>query len=82
MQIVNVFKAKSSLSKLLETIEEGREQEIVIARNGRPVARLTRVAKGPAVGRRIGIAKGRFRVPNNIDASNAEIARLFKGERA
>jgi prevent-host-death family protein len=35
---VNVYEAKTQLSKLLEQVEAG--DEIVIARNGRPVARL------------------------------------------
>lgn len=35
---VNVYEAKTHLSKLLERVEAG--EEIVIARNGRPVARL------------------------------------------
>lgn len=35
---VNVYEAKTQLSKLLEQVEAG--DEIVIARNGKPVARL------------------------------------------
>lgn len=35
---VNVYEAKTQLSKLLEQVEAG--DEIVIARNGRPIARL------------------------------------------
>lgn len=35
---VNVYEAKTQLSKLLEQVEAG--DEIIIARNGRPVARL------------------------------------------
>jgi antitoxin (DNA-binding transcriptional repressor) of toxin-antitoxin stability system len=37
MQTVNMLQAKSSLSRLVEAIEQGQEREIVIARNGRPV---------------------------------------------
>jgi prevent-host-death family protein len=39
---VNVHEAKTNLSKLLERVEAGRD--VIIARNGRPVARLTSVA--------------------------------------
>jgi prevent-host-death family protein len=39
MAVVNVHEAKTQLSKLLERIEAG--EEIVIARAGVPVARLT-----------------------------------------
>jgi antitoxin (DNA-binding transcriptional repressor) of toxin-antitoxin stability system len=35
-----MLQAKSSLSRLVESIEQGQEREIVIARNGRPAAKL------------------------------------------
>lgn len=76
MQTVNMLEAKSSLSKLVEAIEQGREREIVIARNGRPVARLVPLDT-PQPGKRIGIAKGLFIVPDDIDSSNAEVAQLM-----
>jgi prevent-host-death family protein len=38
MAIVNVHEAKTHLSRLLERVEAG--EEIVIARNGKPIARL------------------------------------------
>ena len=47
MQIVNMLQAKSSLSRLVEAIEQGQEREIIIARNGRPAARLVH-ARWPA----------------------------------
>ncbi|MBW7901514.1 MAG: type II toxin-antitoxin system prevent-host-death family antitoxin [Rhodocyclaceae bacterium] len=78
MQAVNMLQAKSSLSRLVEAIEQGQEREIVIARNGRPAARLVPIETAPA-GRRIGVAKGKFEVPDSIDAHNAEVARLFLG---
>ena len=78
MQAVNMLEAKSSLSRLVEAIEQGHEREIVIARNGRPAAKLVPVGTVP-VGRRIGVAKGKFQVPDTIDAHNAEVARLFLG---
>lgn len=36
--MVNVYEAKTNLSKLLNRVEQG--EEIVLARSGRPVARL------------------------------------------
>ncbi len=78
MPSVNMLEAKSSLSRLVEAIEQGREREIVIARNGRPAARLVPVEAVPA-GKRLGVAKGKFKVPDDIDAHNAEVADLFLG---
>ena len=76
MHTVNMFEAKSSLSRLVETVELGREPEIIIARNGRPAARLVPIG-APQTLKRIGVAKGIFEVPDNIDQHNADIARLF-----
>jgi len=78
MTPVNMLEAKTTLSRLVEAIELGRESEIVIARNGRPVARLVPI-EAPVAGPRIGIAKGRFELPESIDDHNDEVARLFLG---
>jgi antitoxin (DNA-binding transcriptional repressor) of toxin-antitoxin stability system len=78
MTIVNMLKAKSSLSRLVEAVESGVEREIIIARNGKAAAKLVPISGSPA-GKRIGVAKGKFRVPASIDRPNARIARLFSG---
>jgi prevent-host-death family protein len=78
MSIVNMLEAKSNLSRLVEAVESGVETEVIIARNGRPAARL--VAIRPATtGKRIGIAKNKFKAPENIDAENDLIAAIFQG---
>ncbi len=79
MQTVNMLNAKTNLSRLVEAIEQGDEQEIIIARNGRPAAKLVPIAASTAQCR-IGSAKGVFEVPDDIDANNAEVARLLFGE--
>jgi prevent-host-death family protein len=76
--IVNMLEAKSNLSRLVEAVESGRQAEIIIARNGKPAARLVPIEARPK-GQRIGIAKGEFVVPDDIDGANAEIAKLFYG---
>jgi antitoxin (DNA-binding transcriptional repressor) of toxin-antitoxin stability system len=78
MQPVDMLDAKVSLSRLFEDVEQGREREIIIARNGKPAARLVPIDPAPAE-RRIGVAKGKFEVPDDIDAHNDEVARLFQG---
>ena len=79
METINMLQAKSSLSRLVEAIEQGREREIIIARNGRPAARLVPIEK-ISTDKRIGVAKGKFEVPDTIDEANEEIALLFCGE--
>lgn len=76
MQVVSLLQAKSSLSRLVEAIEQGRDREIVIARNGRAVAKLVPMEYVPA-GKRVGVAKGLFEVPESIDAHNDEVVRMF-----
>lgn len=79
MQTINLFEAKTHFSKLIDQIASGKENEFVISRNGKPVARVVPIAKAET-SRRIGIAKGEFTIPEDIDQSNEEIARWFNGE--
>ena len=76
---VNVHEAKTHLSRLLERVETG--EEVVIARAGRPVARLTRLA-GTGGKRRLGVLDGRFRIPDDFNRSLPDdVLRAFEGER-
>jgi antitoxin (DNA-binding transcriptional repressor) of toxin-antitoxin stability system len=77
MQTVNLFHAKTHLSKLVDQIASGEESEFVISRNGKPVARMVPIIQNKDVSCRIGIAQGEFTVPENIDRSNEEVAKLF-----
>jgi prevent-host-death family protein len=78
MTIVNMLEAKTHLSRLVESVESGAESEIVIARNGRPAAKLVAINAG-SHGKRLGIAQGEFVVPDDIDSDNDLIAALFEG---
>jgi prevent-host-death family protein len=78
MLTINMLEAKSSLSRLVDEVESGREPEIIIARGGRPAARLVPLAEQTPVALRIGVAKGKFVLPASIDAHNAEIIALFQ----
>lgn len=65
MKSVNVHEAKTHLSRLLVEVERG--EEIVIARGGRPVARLLRFEAAP-VRRELGFDRGLFTIPDDFDA--------------
>ncbi len=80
MASVNVHEAKTNLSKLLDAVESGREKEVIIARNGKPVGRLTAFAEKPRKPIRLGLAKGKFVVPDDIDELNPLIEKMFYGE--
>ena len=65
MEIVNIHEAKTHLSRLIERIAEG--QEIVIAKAGKPVARLVRyqARQDPRQG---GQWRGLVRMGDDFDA--------------
>lgn len=62
MAKVNVHEAKTNLSRLLLQVEAG--EEVVIARNGEPVARLVRVQKRGK--RQFGSMKGRIKIDDSF----------------
>jgi antitoxin (DNA-binding transcriptional repressor) of toxin-antitoxin stability system len=62
-RLVNVYEAKTHLSQLLAEVEAGRS--FVLARDGRPVARLSPIAPAP---RRLGLARGEVHVGDDFDA--------------
>lgn len=66
---VNIFEAKTNLSKLIEKAENG--EEVVIARAGKPVVKLTRIEplKRPI---RFGLLKGKIHMADDFDADLPE----------
>ena len=80
MRSIDILKAGSLLSRLVQSIEQGQAREIVIERDGRPVARLVPIDTEPA-GKRIGVAKGKFEVPESIDTQSAEVDMLVLGRQ-
>ena len=62
MLTVNVHEAKTHLSRLLARVEAG--EEVVIARNGKPVAQLVRCK--PEGKRKPGSMAGLFEVPDSF----------------
>ena len=63
MTEVNIHEAKTQLSRLLRRVSSG--EEIIIARAGKPVARLIPVEGGPK--RVFGLDKGLFEVPEGFN---------------
>jgi prevent-host-death family protein len=65
MKIVNIYEAKTHLSRLLREVALG--EDVVIAKDGRPLARLVPVT--PAHGtRELGFAAGRVTIGDDFDA--------------
>ena len=64
MQIVNIHAAKTNLSRLLEAVAAG--QEVVIAKAGKPVAKLVPITSASPP-RQLGTLAGTFTVPDDFD---------------
>ncbi|MFQ5773567.1 MAG: type II toxin-antitoxin system Phd/YefM family antitoxin [Kiloniellaceae bacterium] len=65
MKTVNIHEAKTHLSRLVDEAASG--EEIVIARSGKPVARLIRLEQ-PSRTRKPGRLKGKIWIADDFDA--------------
>jgi prevent-host-death family protein len=80
MKSINIHEAKTHLSRLVERVEAG--EEIIIAKAGRPAARLVPIeaTRKPV---KIGGLKSRVPVPDNFNTLfEKEIEALFAGVAA
>lgn len=78
-ETINLYAAKSQLSKLVERAAAG--EEIIIAKAGRPLARLVPLSKQREP-RRLGMLKGQIVIHDDFDAPlPEEIAAAFRGEK-
>jgi prevent-host-death family protein len=77
MEQINVYEAKTHLSRLLDRVEAG--EEIIIGRAGRPVAML--VPYRPSVPRRRpGAWRGKVRMAHDFDELPEDLLRAFEVE--
>lgn len=78
MHTVNIHEAKTHFSKLIETV--GRGEEIVIAKAGKPVARLVPVEPAKTE-RKPGALKGKMHVADDFDAPLSDaVQAAFEGD--
>jgi prevent-host-death family protein len=78
MATVNIHEAKTHLSKLLARVARG--EEVVIARAGRPVARLVPVTAARRMDQILGIDKGRIWVARDFTtALPVDVLAAFEG---
>jgi prevent-host-death family protein len=76
MGVVNIKEAEADLSRLVDRVNEG--EEILIARSGRPVAKLVRILNEP---RKPGFLKGQIHMAEDFDAPLPDdILKGFSGE--
>ena len=72
---VNIHEAKTHFSRLVERAEAG--EEILIARAGRPVARLVPIGSRPPA-RYPGLWRGRVQIAHDFDATDAATLDSFE----
>ena len=66
MSAINIYDAKTQLSKLVEQAAAGKD--VVIARGGKPIARLTRLDL-PKRKIKFGVLKGKIKIAADFDAA-------------
>ena len=83
MPIVNMLDAKTRLSRLVDAVESGAETEIIIARNGKPAAKLVPVTQGSVAGKRLGLLAGRYPALSldDFNANDETVGALFADDR-
>lgn len=64
MRIINIHEAKTTLSQLLNLVHVG--QEFVIAKAGKPIARLMPIEATPQ--RKPGALKGKIQITDDFDS--------------
>lgn len=79
MKRVSVTGASADLADLVDLIQSGREDRVILVKDGRPVAQVEGYAEDPD-GRhvRIGIAAGKLVYPEDLHAFDDEIAEMFE----
>jgi prevent-host-death family protein len=65
MESVNIYEAKTRLSQLVDKAAGG--EDVVVSRNGKPLARLTRL-DAPRRRIKFGVLKGKIRIAPDFDA--------------
>ena len=80
MRTVNIHEAKTHLSRLIDEVEKG--EPFIIAKAGKPKVKVVRLdAPANKAKRRLGMLKGKIRVPDDIKTPfAAEIEEMFYGK--
>jgi prevent-host-death family protein len=81
MRSFNIHEAKTHLSRLVEEAEQG--DPFIIAKAGKPKVKVVKIdAPTGSVKRRLGMLKGKIRVPRDIKTPfAAEIEEMFYGKQ-
>lgn len=74
---VNIYDLKTNFSKYIELLEKGKEEEIIVSRYGKKVARITLYNEEKKT-KRLGAALGKLEyMPFSLEDPDDEIAKSF-----
>jgi prevent-host-death family protein len=75
--IINIHEAKTHLSRIVDEVAAGAE--VIIAKAGKPMARLTPLESVPRP-KKLGMLKGKIKVPDNFNEPLPEdVIERFEG---
>ncbi len=76
-KVVNVHEAKTHLSRLLDDVGAG--MEVIIAKAGKPVARLISIS-GSVKQKRLGLLRGKIKIAGDFNAPlSDDVLATFEG---
>lgn len=79
MKTINIHRAKTHLSRLVDEASKG--EPFIIAKAGKPMVKVIALeAPDARQVRRLGFMSGQISVPDDSDQGRKEIERLFSGE--
>lgn len=78
MHVMNIYEAKTQLSKLIEEALSG--EEVIISKAGKPLVRLVPFESNLTI-RKPGYWKGKVKIAKDFDTLPANLLAAFKGEK-
>jgi prevent-host-death family protein len=79
-QTVNVHEAKTHLSRIIAQVLANGEP-VTIARAGKPVVIVSAHPDSRHLPRKLGILRGKVQLPEDLDAHDKEIQKMFEGNQ-
>ena len=68
---MNVLEAKTHFSKIIAMLENHEEEEVIVARAGKPVVRIVLMPEKKDVSKRLGMFKDRLKYPGVYQMEHA-----------
>ena len=73
---VNIYEAKTNLSKLIQSLVDLKEDEIVISKNGKPLVSMKLINRTSK--KRLGIAKGKIKEMTIEEFNSVDLSGYFE----